>query len=39
MGIHLQGFECKSAKHPVEICGKQRIEDLAQPVVMERDTP
>src|SRR5262245_2272786 len=33
--IDLQGFEGDRAKHPVEIGGKQRIEDVPQAVIME----
>ena len=36
-GIDLQGVECDRPKHAVEMRGKQRIEDLPQPVIMERD--
>jgi hypothetical protein len=35
-GIDLQGVECDSPKHAVEMRGKQRIENLPQPVIMER---
>jgi hypothetical protein len=35
-GIDLQGVECESTKHAVEIGGKQGIEDLPQSVIMER---
>ena len=35
-GIHLQGVECDRPKHVVEMRGKQDIEDLPQPVIMER---
>ena len=35
-GIDLQGVERDRAKHGVEIRGKQRIEELPQPVIMER---
>ena len=34
-GIDLQGFERNSPKHGVEIGGKERIEDLAQPVIIQ----
>lgn len=27
-----QGY---GAKHPIEVCGKEGIEDLAQPIVMQ----
>ncbi len=37
-GIDLQCFERDRAKHPIEIGGKQRIEDVPQPVIMERGT-
>jgi hypothetical protein len=35
----LQRLQRDSAKHTVEIGGKQRIEDLPQPVIMQRGTP
>jgi hypothetical protein len=35
-GIDLQGVEGDSPKHAVEMGGKQGIEDLPQPVIMER---
>jgi hypothetical protein len=35
-GIDLQGVERNRTKHAVQIGGKQRIEDLSQPVIMER---
>src|SRR5262249_32297197 len=37
-GIDLQGVEGDRPKHAVEMRGKQRIEDLPQPVIMERGT-
>jgi hypothetical protein len=37
-GIDLQGIERDSPKHAVEMRGKPRIEDLPQPVIMERGT-
>lgn len=36
-GIDLQGVEGARPKHAVELRGKQRLEDLPQPVIMERD--
>ena len=36
-GIDLQGVECDRPKHAVEIGRKQRVEDLPQPVIMERE--
>ena len=30
-GIDPQGIKCDRTKHPVEIGGKQRVEDLSQP--------
>ena len=38
-GIDFQCFQRDSAKHTVEIGRKQRIEDLPQPVIMQRGTP
>ena len=38
-GIDLQRFQRDSAKHTVEIGRQQRIEDLPQPVIMQRGTP
>jgi hypothetical protein len=35
-GIDLQGVEGDRPKHAVEMRGKQRIEDLPQPIIMER---
>src|SRR3989454_1769029 len=35
-GIDLQGVEGDRPKHAIEIHGKQRVEDLPQPVIMER---
>ena len=35
-GLDLQGVEGDRPKHAIEIHGKQRIEDLPQPVLMER---
>ena len=35
-GIHFQGMERDRTKHAVEIRGKQGIEDMPQPVIMER---
>jgi hypothetical protein len=35
-GIDLQGVKRNSTKHAVEMRGKQRIQDLSQPVIMER---
>ena len=35
-GIDLQGVEGDRPKHAVEMRGKQRLEDLPQPVIMER---
>jgi hypothetical protein len=35
-GIHLQGMQCHSPKHPVQMGRKQGIEDLAQPVIVQR---
>jgi hypothetical protein len=35
-GIDFQGIKCNSPKQAVEIGGKQGIEDLPQPVIMER---
>src|SRR5262245_61244514 len=35
-GIALQGVEGDRPKHAVERCGKQRLEHLPQPVIMER---
>jgi hypothetical protein len=34
-GIHLQGVERERPKHAVELRGKQGIEDLPQPIIME----
>src|SRR5262245_38598988 len=36
--ISLQGFEGDRAKHPVEVGGKQGIEDVPQAVIMECGT-
>ena len=33
--IDLERPQGHSAKHPIEVCGKQGIEDLAQPIVMQ----
>src|SRR5437899_12874193 len=35
-GIDLQGVEGDRLKHAIEIHGNQRVEDLPQPVIMER---
>src|SRR5262252_3851545 len=35
-GLDLQGVEGESPKHAVELGGTQRLEDLPQPVIMER---
>jgi hypothetical protein len=35
-GIDLQGVERKSTAHAVEMRGKPRLEELPQPVIMER---
>jgi len=35
-GLDLQGVEGDRPKHAIEIHGKQRVEDLPQPVIMER---
>jgi hypothetical protein len=35
-GVHLQGLEGHGAKHLIEIGGKQGLQDLAQPVIIER---
>ena len=35
-GIDLQGIERDRPQHPVEMRRKQRLEDLPQPVIMER---
>ena len=35
-GIDLQGVQCDRPKHAIEIRGKQGIEDLAQPVIVQR---
>jgi len=35
-GIDLQGVEGDSPKYAVEMCGTQRIENLPQPIIMER---
>ena len=35
-GIDLQGVEGDRSKHAIEIHGKQRLEDLPQPVIVER---
>jgi hypothetical protein len=35
-GIDLERFERDGAKHLVEVGRKQRIEDVTQPVIMER---
>jgi len=35
-GIHLQSVERNRPKHAVELRGKQGIEDLPQPIIMER---
>jgi hypothetical protein len=35
-GIDFQGIERDRTNHTVEICGKQRIKELPQPVIMER---
>jgi hypothetical protein len=37
-GIDLQRLEGNGAKHLVEIGGKQRIQDVAQPVIIEGGT-
>ena len=37
-GIDLQCFERDSTKHCVEIGSKQGIEDMPQPVIIERST-
>ena len=37
-GLDLQGVECDRPKHAVQIHRKQPIEDLPQPVIMERGT-
>jgi hypothetical protein len=34
--IDLQGMKCDRTKHPVEMHCKQRVEDLSQPIIMER---
>src|SRR5437667_6469670 len=36
--IDLQGVECDRTKHAVELGGKQGIEDLPEPVIMERSS-
>jgi len=35
-GLDLQGVEGDRSKHAVELRGNQRIENLPQPVIMER---
>ena len=35
-GLDLQGVEGDSTKHAVELGGTQRLEELPQPVIMER---
>jgi hypothetical protein len=35
-GIHLQRFEGDSALHLVKIGRKQRLEDVSQPIIIER---
>jgi hypothetical protein len=34
-GIDLQGVQRNSPEHAVEMCGKQRIQDLSQPIIMQ----
>jgi hypothetical protein len=35
-GIDPQGMECNSPEHAVEICDKQRIENLSEAVIVQR---
>jgi hypothetical protein len=37
-GRHLHGLEGHSAKHLMEIGGKQGVQELAQPVIIARET-
>jgi hypothetical protein len=33
--IDVQGIECDGAKDAIELCGKQRLQDLPQPIIMQ----